>query len=256
ALTALAAILALLSQSSTSPAAKSRQVYLDPVIFNIVCFISTMHLLILSLCLALVVSAPLIAPVDGSDGVETTATTTMPTVDYLDDEEEYEAPLPRIPMLLLTPIELNGLLSDMEYSYGEDVAFEDQGNQKGDDYQLWEDYDHQQDEEEGTEAVSRRKRQVTREAMNLALSHTDRNGKPRPVGRIHGRFDLNGIRNDRNNHHTQAGVGLGSVLYRSNNGRHSVGVGAYGTQGRGRYFGHRYRTKPQWGAGVGYRFRF
>ncbi|CAL4090559.1 unnamed protein product [Meganyctiphanes norvegica] len=171
----------------------------------------------------------------------------MPAVDYLDDEVEYfEAPLAMVPVLRLTPRELDGLLGDMEYRYGEDVVLEEQEN------------DHKQDEEHVTEVggVSRIKRQVSQEALNLALSHRDRNGNPRPVGRPHGRLDLNGVYKDRNNHHTQGGIGLGSVVYRSNNGRHSVGVGAYGSQGRGRYYGYGYKTKPQWGAGIGYRFRF
>ncbi|CAL4090562.1 unnamed protein product [Meganyctiphanes norvegica] len=208
-----------------------------------------MKMYIISLCLTLLAIAPPIAPVDGSDA-EATTTTTMPEVEYLDDEVENETSLAMVPVLLLTPWELDGLLGDMQSRYGEDVVVLEE--QEGDEE------DHQQDEDHITEedGVSRSKRQVTQEALNLALSHTNRNGNPRPVGRIHGRFDLNGFRNDRKNHHTQAGVGLGSVVYRSNNGRHSVGVGAYGTQGRGRYFGHGYRTQPQWGAGVGYRFRF
>ncbi|CAL4161125.1 unnamed protein product [Meganyctiphanes norvegica] len=217
-----------------------------------------MQFLALSLCLVLVAAAPPLASVDGN-AVEASATTTIPTVEYLDnDEVEYEAPLAMVPVLLLTAGELDGIMGDMEYNYGEDLVLEEQGSQEGDVYQLWEDYDNQQeqDEEQGIEALSRSKRQVSQQALDLAFNHRDRNGNPRPVGRIHGRFDLNGVRNDRNNHHTQAGVGLGSVVYRSNNGRHSVGVGAYGTQGRGWYFGYGYKTQPQWGAGVGYRFRF
>jgi len=214
-----------------------------------------MHLLPLLSCLVLGTrAAPSTPPRDGtdldipfvgSDVVEQEAILAAP--EYYLDEPEYDDM--RIPVMLLTPREREDLIDDMQDPYEEQVDMEEHREQQ------WEendqDVDEDEDEEDEESVVSRKKRQLSQQAIDLALSHTDRNGNNRRPGRIHGRLDLNGIYDNRNNHHTQAGVGLGSVLYRSKNGRHSVGVGAYGTQGRGRSYGYRYRTQPQWGAGIG-----
>ena len=97
--------------------------------------------------------------------------------------------------------------------------------------------------------------EAQREAMNLASSHTDRNGRDRPVGRLHGSVNANGA-GSRRTHHVNTQVGVGTTVYRSRNGRHSVGVGATRGQGFGRWNGQRYQSRPSYSAGVGYRFRF
>ncbi|KAF2348112.1 hypothetical protein FHG87_021131 [Trinorchestia longiramus] len=73
---------------------------------------------------------------------------------------------------------------------------------------------------------------------------------------LHGYADANVVGNNRNNYHANMGAGVGTVAWRSRNGRHSVGVGATVDQYRGRYNGHRYRSRPSYGVGVGYRLRF
>jgi len=103
--------------------------------------------------------------------------------------------------------------------------------------------------------VSRQKRSP-QSAVDLALDHTDRNGNDRPVGRVHGGVSARGAGNDRRNYHVDAGAGAGSVVWRSRDGRHSVGVGATAGQSRGRVHGYRYQSKPSYGAGIGYSFRF
>ncbi|KAF2352286.1 hypothetical protein FHG87_016959 [Trinorchestia longiramus] len=93
-------------------------------------------------------------------------------------------------------------------------------------------------------------------AMDLALNHDDSNGRPRPVARLHGYADANVVGNNRNNYHANMGAGVGTVAWRSRNGRHSVGVGATVDHYRGRYNGHGYRSRPSFGVGIGYRLRF
>ncbi|KAL7642780.1 UNVERIFIED_CONTAM: hypothetical protein RMT77_006068 [Armadillidium vulgare] len=105
-------------------------------------------------------------------------------------------------------------------------------------------------------SLVRTKRQVANQAMDLSLSHQDRNGNDRPVGQLHGRFDLNAVGRDARNYHAHGGLGAGAVVWRSRNNRHSLGVGAYADQHRGRFEGFRYRSRPNFGAGIGYRFRF
>ncbi|KAL7642783.1 UNVERIFIED_CONTAM: hypothetical protein RMT77_006071 [Armadillidium vulgare] len=105
-------------------------------------------------------------------------------------------------------------------------------------------------------SLVRTKRQVANQAMDLSLSHQDRNGNDRPVGQLHGRFDLNAVGRDARNYHAHGGLGAGAVVWRSRNNRHSLGVGAYADQQRGRFQGFRYRSRPNLGAGIGYRFRF
>ncbi|KAB7494582.1 hypothetical protein Anas_12497, partial [Armadillidium nasatum] len=102
----------------------------------------------------------------------------------------------------------------------------------------------------------RTKRQVANQAVDLALSHQDRNGNDRAVGRLHGRVDLNAVGRDARNYHAHGGLGAGAVVFRSRNNRHSLGVGAYADQQRGRFQGFRYKSRPNFGAGIGYRFRF
>ncbi|KAL7642779.1 UNVERIFIED_CONTAM: hypothetical protein RMT77_006067 [Armadillidium vulgare] len=106
------------------------------------------------------------------------------------------------------------------------------------------------------ESLVRTKRQVANQAMDLALSHQDRNGNDRRVGQLHLRVDLNAVGRDARNYHAHGGLGAGAVVFRSRNNRHSLGVGAYADQHRGRFQGFRYKSRPSYGAGIGYRFRF
>ncbi|RXG61474.1 hypothetical protein Avbf_14523 [Armadillidium vulgare] len=98
-------------------------------------------------------------------------------------------------------------------------------------------YINDEDLDEDFGSLVRTKRQVANQAMDLALSHQDRNGNDRPVGQIHGRLDLNAVGNDARNYHAHGGIGAGTVVWRSPNNRHSVGVGAYADQHRGRFEG-------------------
>ncbi|CAL4193815.1 unnamed protein product [Meganyctiphanes norvegica] len=95
--------------------------------------------------------------------------------------------------------------------------------------------------------MSRSKRQF----LDLAGNHNFSNGTARPVGDIHGNLNMNGFYKNPNNYHVQPSVGLGSVIYRSPNSQHSVGVGAYSSQGFGNGV-----NKPTWGAGIGYKFKW
>jgi len=101
-----------------------------------------------------------------------------------------------------------------------------------------------------------RQKRSPQSALDLSLDHTDASGNDRPVARVHGNVNVHGSCNDGRNYHVDANVGLGSVIYRSDNGKHSVGVGATVGQSHGRYHGYRYQSKPDFGAGIGYRFRF
>ncbi|KAB7494970.1 hypothetical protein Anas_13274 [Armadillidium nasatum] len=96
-----------------------------------------------------------------------------------------------------------------------------------------------EDSEEDFGSLVRTKRQVANQAIDLALSHQDRNGNDRPVGRLHGRVDLNAVGRDARNYHAHGGLGAGAVVFRSRNNRHSLGVGAYADQQRGRFQGFR-----------------
>ncbi|RXG71915.1 hypothetical protein Avbf_08546 [Armadillidium vulgare] len=113
-----------------------------------------------------------------------------------------------------------------------------------------------EDSDEDFGSLVRTKRQVANQAMDLALSHQDRNGNDRRVGQLHGRVDLNAVGRDARNYHAHGGLGAGAVVFRSRNNRHSLGVGAYADQHRGRFQGFRYKSRPSYGAGIGYRFRF
>ncbi|KAL7642778.1 UNVERIFIED_CONTAM: hypothetical protein RMT77_006066 [Armadillidium vulgare] len=93
-------------------------------------------------------------------------------------------------------------------------------------------------------------------STDLALSHQNRDGKDRPVGKIHGGIDLNAAGNNSKNYHSHGGVGAGTVVWRSQNKSHSVGVGAHAEQQRGKFQGHGYQSKPNYGAGVGYQYKF
>ncbi|XP_018008511.1 uncharacterized protein LOC108666195 [Hyalella azteca] len=93
-------------------------------------------------------------------------------------------------------------------------------------------------------------------ASSLGGNHEDRNGAPRPVGKLHGFLNADGGGNSRNNHHVNVGAGLGSVVWRSPNQRHSVGVGATVDHSRGRVDGFNFHTKPNVGVGVGYKWKF
>ncbi|RXG60947.1 hypothetical protein Avbf_18865 [Armadillidium vulgare] len=87
-----------------------------------------------------------------------------------------------------------------------------------------------EDSDEDFGSLVRTKRQVANQAMDLALSHQDRNGNDRPVGQLHGRVDLNAVGRDARNYHAHGGLGAGAVVLRSRNNRHSLGVGTYADQ--------------------------
>ncbi|KAB7494968.1 hypothetical protein Anas_13272 [Armadillidium nasatum] len=55
---------------------------------------------------------------------------------------------------------------------------------------------------------------------------------------IHGGFDLNAAGNNSKNYHAHGEVGAGTVVWRSENKNHSVGVGAHAEQHRGKFQGH------------------
>ncbi|KAB7494969.1 hypothetical protein Anas_13273 [Armadillidium nasatum] len=96
-----------------------------------------------------------------------------------------------------------------------------------------------EDSDSDFDSLVRTKRQVANQAMDLALSHQDRNGNDRAVGQLHGRVDLNAVGRDARNYHAHGGLGAGAVVWRSRNNRHSLGVGAYADQQRGRFQGFR-----------------
>lgn len=66
---------------------------------------------------------------------------------------------------------------------------------------------------------------------------------------VAGRFDAN-------NHVIGGTVGVGGPVWRSDNGRHSVGLGATASRGYMAYRGHRARSRPNYGVGARYTFRF
>ncbi|KAF2369209.1 hypothetical protein FHG87_000010 [Trinorchestia longiramus] len=99
-----------------------------------------------------------------------------------------------------------------------------------------------------------RHHRVRRQFVDLSLNH-DKNGRPRPLGVPHGILNVNGSGN-RKNHNINLNAGLGAVVWRSRNDRHSVGVGASFDQNRGRIQGSSVTTKPKIGVGVGYKFKF
>lgn len=148
-----------------------------------------MHLLVLCGCLALVAAAPPPVSPTGGEGAEAAFTPRhqeLLTPDEYQDDLEYQDALTRVPVLLLTPENLDDLLNEMEYQYGDgdlDITFH-----QGYDYELLNGDSQEQgeDEEQASkeEVVGRSKRQVAQEAMNLALSHTDHNGNNRPAGRV------------------------------------------------------------------------
>ncbi|XP_063591149.1 uncharacterized protein LOC134768322 [Penaeus indicus] len=79
-------------------------------------------------------------------------------------------------------------------------------------------------------------------AESLALNHTGKIGKARHVSDLTVSSDRKGI---------QVGTGVGSVIARSDDARHSVGIGAYSENVLG---GGKMMSEPNVGAGVGYRF--
>ncbi|KAL7642772.1 UNVERIFIED_CONTAM: hypothetical protein RMT77_006060 [Armadillidium vulgare] len=116
---------------------------------------------------------------------------------------------------------------------------------------LSKDVNEDSDEDLGSKGSSvRTKRQVAEHAIGLASDHS------RPVGKIHPKVDLNVSGNNGRNYHAHGGIGAGAVVHRSKNDRHSIGVGVYADQHRGRFQGFRYKSKPNFGAGIGYKFKF
>jgi len=87
--------------------------------------------------------------------------------------------------------------------------------------------------------------------LAMALANQD---QLRPFASISG-SPLDG-RFDANNHVIGGTVGVGGPVWRSDNGRHSVGLGATASRGYMAYRGHRARSRPNYGVGASYTFRF
>jgi len=103
---------------------------------------------------------------------------------------------------------------------------------------------------EAPEDQRRQKRSADRSALDLALDHS------RPVGQVHGFSSTRVSGNNLNNWSASSNRGLGAVVYRSPNRRHSVGVGATYGSDMGRHRGSSWSSRPNASAGVGYSFRF
>merc|ERR1712000_506013 len=76
------------------------------------------------------------------------------------------------------------------------------------------------------------------------------------AGRVYGSVSASHQTNGFGDRHLNVNAGAQSVLFRSRNGRHSLGVGATADFNRGHSFGQRYRSGPNFNAGIGYRYRF
>ncbi|RXG55738.1 hypothetical protein Avbf_11957 [Armadillidium vulgare] len=88
--------------------------------------------------------------------------------------------------------------------------------------------------------VSRRhKRQAGRGALGMAQSRQDYNGRKHRVGEVFKSFDVDAGGKSKKKYGARIGAGVGSVVYKSKNNRHSVGVGAYASQDRSRNQGNR-----------------
>jgi len=79
-------------------------------------------------------------------------------------------------------------------------------------------------------------------------------GEVKPYADISGR-PLAG-KFDANNHVISGTVGVGAPVWQSDNGRHSIGVGASASQGFAAFQGNRFQSQPSFGFGAGYNYRF
>ncbi|CAG7829907.1 unnamed protein product [Allacma fusca] len=65
-----------------------------------------------------------------------------------------------------------------------------------------------------------------------------------------------GSGNDRKNWNAAGNAGLGTKVWQSQNGRHSVGAAVNAGQAFGRHQGQSWKSRPDYGVGAGYTYRF
>ncbi|KAB7503142.1 hypothetical protein Anas_12226 [Armadillidium nasatum] len=156
-----------------------------------------------------------------------------------------------------------------DYNISHDSPYEDEetkhhliedlyGSEYGDgDFEGDEKSDDSKDEAELLKYLQRKRRQAGfnhDQVFEMASKHQDTTGYI-PVGKIRPMIDFTGTMTDLNNYDGKIGVGLGSVIFRSPNKKHSLGAGVYVGQDRILRDGQKF-VNPNYGAGLSYKFKF